>query len=65
MLGPLRILAFWVYGRLTINMTLKFDEIFERLLKRDYPNPSQSYLTSKSHFCVFSYFLISFRLLIN
>ena len=39
MLGPLRILAFWVHGRLAINMTLKFDEIFERVLKQYDENP--------------------------
>ena len=39
MLGALRILAFCVCGRLAINMTFKFDEIFERVLKQHDENP--------------------------
>ena len=34
LLGPLRILAFWRYGRQAINVTLRYDEILERCLKQ-------------------------------
>ncbi|GMY22348.1 cytochrome P450 705A12-like [Fagus crenata] len=38
-LGPLRILAFWLYGRHAINVTLRYDEILERVLKQHEENP--------------------------
>ena len=33
-LGPLRILAFWLYGRKVIDVSLRYDEILERVLKQ-------------------------------
>ena len=38
-LGPLKILAFWLYGRHAINVTLRYDEILERVLKQHEENP--------------------------
>ena len=38
-LGPLRFLAFWLYGRKAIDVTLRYDEILERVLKQHEESP--------------------------
>ncbi|KAM4073016.1 hypothetical protein ACB094_11G184300 [Castanea mollissima] len=38
-LGPLRFLAFWLYGRKAIDVTLRYDEILERVLKQHEERP--------------------------
>jgi hypothetical protein len=40
-LGPLRILAFWLYGKKAINVTLKYDAILERMLKQHEESPKK------------------------
>ncbi|KAK4591799.1 hypothetical protein RGQ29_016306 [Quercus rubra] len=38
-LGPLRFLAFWLYGRKAIDVGLRYDEILERVLKQHEESP--------------------------
>uniref|UniRef100_A0A2N9G3C1 RNA-directed DNA polymerase n=1 Tax=Fagus sylvatica TaxID=28930 RepID=A0A2N9G3C1_FAGSY len=40
-LGPLRILAFWMYGKKAINVALKYDAILERVLKQHEEGPEK------------------------
>ena len=40
-LGPLRILTFWLYGRKAIDLTLSYDEILERVLKQHEESPQK------------------------
>jgi hypothetical protein len=39
--GPLRILAFWLYGKKAININLKYDAILERVLKQHEESPEK------------------------
>ncbi|KAL4601182.1 hypothetical protein ACB092_11G253900 [Castanea dentata] len=39
-LGPLRFLAFWFYGKQAIDVILRYDEILERVLKQHEENPN-------------------------
>ena len=40
-LGPLRILSFWLYGRKAIDVALKYDAILERVLKQHEESPQK------------------------
>jgi cytochrome P450 len=40
-LGPLRILTFWLYGRKAIDLTLSYDEILERVLQQHEESPQK------------------------
>uniref|UniRef100_A0A2N9GCJ7 Cytochrome P450 n=1 Tax=Fagus sylvatica TaxID=28930 RepID=A0A2N9GCJ7_FAGSY len=39
--GPLKILAFWLYGKKAINGTLKYDAILEKVLKQHEESPQK------------------------
>ena len=39
-LGPLRFLAFWFYGKQAVDVILTYDEILERVLKQHEENPN-------------------------